>query len=179
MDGSNVSVANINGEIVPLIRAGYTAIGSNYEQHHKFHHWAMARKSDFQYLLKEGERVVGEWLYEAHGTRYNLTHDPFVAFDIMSGCVRQLVCDVYRKCHEAGFVTPHVIHYGDAFSIEQMLEVLEPSHHGAIDPVEGAIWRVERKGAVDFLGKYVRPDKVDGKLLSSKSGEPAIYNCVL
>lgn len=38
-------------------------------------------------------------------------------------------------------------------------------HYGAQDPVEGAVWRVERKGVVDFLCKYVRPDKVDGAYL--------------
>lgn len=179
LDGSNVSVAKINGQIVPLIRAGYSAIDSNYKQHHKFHDWAMKRRSDFDFVLNEGERIVGEWLYEAHGTRYNLTHDPFVAFDIMNGKNRALTCDVNRRCREAGFITPHIIHWGDSFSIEDMLNALEPSHHGAIDPVEGAIWRVERKGVVDFLGKYVRHDKVDGKYLESRTGLEPIYNCDL
>ena len=36
LDGSNVAVANIGGEIVALIRAGYRADGSNYQQHHHF-----------------------------------------------------------------------------------------------------------------------------------------------
>jgi hypothetical protein len=35
--------------------------------------------------------------------------------------------------------------------------------------IEGVVYRVERKGVVDFLAKYVRPDKVDGKYLS---GDP-------
>ena len=39
----------------------------------------------------------------------------------------------------------------------------------ALDPVEGAVWRCERQGAVDFLGKYVRPDKIDGKYLPELS----------
>jgi len=59
-----------------------------------------------------------------------------------------------------------------------MLAVLEPSGHGAIDPVEGAVWRCERNGVVDFLGKYVRQDKEDGKYLNGVNGierEP-IYN---
>jgi len=30
----------------------------------------------------------------------------------------------------------------------------------AIDPIEGLVYRVERKGKVDFLAKWVRPDKV-------------------
>lgn len=179
LDGSNVCIAKINGEIVPLIRAGYAAIGSNYQQHHKFHYWVIAREHLFDRLLNEGERVVGEWLYEAHGTRYDLPHDPFVGFDIMTGQIRLLVSEVTPRLREVGIVTPHVLHSGEAISIENVLKVLEPSHHGAIDPVEGAVWRVERKGVVDFLGKYVRSDKVDGKYLSDKSGNPPIYNCSL
>jgi hypothetical protein len=35
--------------------------------------------------------------------------------------------------------------------------------HGALEPLEGAVWRVEREGKVDFLGKYVRHFKQDGK----------------
>jgi hypothetical protein len=42
--------------------------------------------------------------------------------------------------------------------------------------VEGAVWRVERKGKVDFLGKYVRPEKVDGCYLPEISGEEAVWN---
>jgi hypothetical protein len=58
--------------------------------------------------------------------------------------------------------------------------------HGALEPVEGAVWRVERyrlinkslgnvggrKPVVDFIVKYVRPDKEDGKYLD---GDP-VYN---
>jgi hypothetical protein len=43
--------------------------------------------------------------------------------------------------------------------------------HGALEPIEGVMWRVERKGKVDFLCKYVRPDKQDGIYLS---GDPVI-----
>jgi len=74
-------------------------------------------------------------------------------------------------------VFPRTIHEGDPLSIEDALEGIKTSGHGAIDPVEGAVWRVERnelidprKGGerrwiVDFLAKYVRPDKVDGAYL--------------
>ncbi len=59
--------------------------------------------------------------------------------------------------------------------------------HGALDPVEGAVWRVERnelirpggqecRWHVDFLVKYVRPDKIDGSYLSEISGLPPVYN---
>lgn len=56
-----------------------------------------------------------------------------------------------------------------------MLARLEPSGHGALDPVEGAVWRVERRGGGDFLAKYVRPDKTDGCYLPEVSGRAAVW----
>lgn len=170
LDGSNVAIANIEGRIVALTRAKYLASSSPYAQHHYFAQWVAEREPLFSDLLVPGERLSGEWLMEAHGTRYELPHDPFVAFDILTGNTRSLTADVTNRCSKFGIVTPRVIHIGGAFSIEQMLLVLEPSGHGALDPVEGAVWRVERKESVDFLGKYVRPDKVDGKYLNGIGG---------
>jgi hypothetical protein len=48
--------------------------------------------------------------------------------------------------------------------------------HGATDPVEGAIWRIERKGEVDFLAKYVRHDKVDGKYFPENNNGITTWN---
>lgn len=176
LDGSCVSVAKIGDEIVPLIRRGYRAITSNFTQHHHFHHWAMSQERRFRNIIEEGGRVVGEWLMEAHGTRYELRHEPFVIFDIMMGHERALLSSVGIRAQANGFTIPRLIHHGGPLSIEEALAVLEPSGHGAIDPVEGAVWRVERQGKVDFLGKYVRPGKVDGCYLKEISGKEAVYN---
>lgn len=50
------------------------------------------------------------------------------------------------------------------------------ARHGAVDPVEGVMFRVERSGQVDFLAKYVRHEKKDGVYLTEISGAPAIWN---
>jgi RNA ligase len=176
LDGSNVAIANIDGDIVALIRAGYRADGSNYKMHHHFAKWAEINKKRFEALLKPNERVSGEWLSEAHGTRYNLPHEPFVAFDILTGNTRALAADVAKRCAEVNIITPRVIHVGGSMSVEAMLAVLEPSGHGALEEIEGAVWRMERKGVVDFLGKYVRSTKIDGKYLENVSGKPPVYN---
>lgn len=176
LDGSCCSVAKINGVIVALIRAGYPASGSHYSQHHAFDKWVQSQYHRFQMLLHDGERCVGEWLMEAHGTIYKLPHEPFVIFDIMRGHVRELANSVASRCALQGFTTPRVIHVGVPISIANVLLNLEPSGHGAQDRVEGAVWRVERKGVVDFLGKYVRSEKVDGKYLESITKQPPIYN---
>lgn len=176
LDGSNVGVAKINGEIVPLTRSGYVANTSPYRQHSVFHEWAIANRKRFDELLKDGQRVCGEWLYQAHGTRYSLPHEPFVAFDIIELGKRSPWKLVEDMCFPLGFTTPQLLRYGKPVSIELVLGWLDYSGHGAIDPVEGAVWRVERKGVVDFLAKYVRPDKKDGKYLPEISGEAEVIN---
>ena len=84
LDGSNVAVAKVDGKIIALGRAGYPAFTSRYEQHRLFAHWVQARQEVFDRLLSERERVCGEWLIQAHGTRYEIaaSEDLFVAFDI-------------------------------------------------------------------------------------------------
>ncbi len=176
LDGSNVAVAKIDGIIVPLIRAGYTAIDSKWEQHRHFANWVFANQLRFVLLLVEGERCVGEWLMEAHGTRYNLPHEPFVIFDIMYGQSRASAEVVRHRCEEHAFINPRLIHVGGPITIEAVVKLLEPSGHGALDPVEGAVWRCERNGVVDFLGKYVRPDKVDGCYLECNNAGVTIWN---
>lgn len=176
LDGSNVAVVKLNGEIIALTRAGYTAISSPHLQHHLFHNWVEREKNRFKWLLNEGERVCGEWLAMAHGTRYNLTHEPFVPFDIMMGNSRFCWAEFERRVREHDFKTPFLLHVGGAFSIESAFPVIAQSGHGAIDLVEGAIWRVERKGTVDFLCKYVRPEKEDGKYFTEITGKPPVWN---
>ncbi|HSI83314.1 MAG TPA: RNA ligase family protein [Candidatus Methylacidiphilales bacterium] len=179
LDGSCCSVARLaDGEIVPLTRRGYVADTSPFQQHHAWHRWVLRHAARFEALLKPGERCVGEWLMEAHGTRYNLPHEPFVIFDIIANNKRLTVEEVTRRTQapECSFTMPRLIHAGGPLSIEAVLSVLEPSGHGALDPVEGAVWRAERRGVVDFLGKYVIASKEDGKYLSEFSGNPSIYN---
>lgn len=180
LDGSCVSVAKIDGVIVPLIRAGYLAISSNYKQHHLFHDWVFHRDNyrRFQSLLENGERVVGEWLAQAHGTRYKLPHEPFVAFDIMRGHER-ITFDELRNRAMNLVMLPRTISVGSPISIEAAMYLIDKSSsmHGAIDPIEGAVWRVERQGKVDFLAKFVKPSKgADGKYLESVTGGEPVWN---
>lgn len=177
LDGSNCAVALLNGEIIPLIRAGYRAITSPYEQHHRFAAWVYQNLYRFQTVLREGERVIGEWLAQAHGTRYFLSHEPFVIFDLMVGTTRTPYDELVQRVEPGAFTTPFLLHRGSSCSVAQMLALLGTyGYHGALDPAEGAVWRIERKGKVDFLCKYVRPDKVNGNYLPELSGQPPVWN---
>lgn len=178
LDGSNVGIARLNDRIFPLTRSGYVADTSPYSQHHEFHKWVMRQQERFLKLLNNGERVCGEWLYQAHGTKYVLTHEPFIAFDIMLGSERLVYDEFERRAKSAGLTIPYLLHRGEALSVEQAMNKLgKYGHHGAVDEVEGVVYRIEmlqdknnkkKPRRVEFLCKYVRPDKIDGIYLDQE-----------
>lgn len=174
LDGSNVSVAKIDGAIVPLMRAGYRCEESNFRQHHEFAKWVYERQSSFDAFLEDGERLCGEWLWLAHGTLYDLSHrSPFVAFDIMRGQQRasfQEFTERVEWCVDTQlFDVPPLLHCGGAISVKDSLKALgENGKYGAKELAEGVVYRAEYGGKIEFLAKYVRPEKVDGKYLDQE-----------
>lgn len=174
LDGSCCAVAKVDGQIIALGRAGYPAFTSRYEQHHFFAVWVQRNEERFRDALVEGQRIVGEWLAQAHGTRYDLPHEPFVAFDLMAGERRLPWAELLEAARSAALVTPSILDIGP-LSIEEAMARVRVSGHGALDPVEGVVWRVEREGRCDFLAKYVRHDKIDGCYLPEVSGEEAVW----
>ena len=140
-DGSNVAVVKLNGLIIPLTRSGYIANLTKYKQHQVFYDWVLNNRERFDKLLFEGERCCGEWLFQAHGTKYKLQHEPFIIFDIIDKNEnRALSQDVKDRCELLEFITPFEIHRDNAAcSIETAIKTLGTfGHHGAIEEVEGA-----------------------------------------
>ena len=176
LDGSNCSVAKVKGQILALGRSGYLADTSPYEQHKLFAKWVKSHEDRFAKLLNENERVSGEWLAQAHGTIYNLIHEPFVVFDLITKNERTTYHNFLLRVLPLGFVVPNLVHIGQPLSIEKALKRVEVSGHGAVDEVEGVIYRVERHGKVDFLTKFVKQSKVDGKYLPEKNNGQTIWN---
>lgn len=176
LDGGNVAVANVEGRIVALGRAGYLASDSPFVQHHYFARWIADQGERFAAMLGPGERLNGEWLALAHGTRYALPHEPFVAFDMMVEAKR-LPWDVTAaRCAHHGVTTARVLSDGPPLHVDDLIPLIAQSGHGALDEVEGAVWRVERRGEFDFMAKWVRPTKEDGKYLTEISGHPEIWH---
>lgn len=171
LDGSACAAAKLDGSILALGRAGYLAETSNYEQHRFFAEWVRENQDRFDDLLYNGERAVGEWLAQAHGTRYDLRTEPFVLFDIMRGDDRACYHELLARASRFDFVTPNTVHIGAPLSVKNAMELVGAGKHGAVDPVEGVVYRVEyRRGIkyereVNFLAKWVRPDKIDGLYL--------------
>lgn len=175
LDGSCCGVARVDGEVVALGRKGYLAETSRFEMHQRFAAWVKAREDWFMNLA-EGERVVGEWLAQAHGTVYRTLPSPFVVFDIMRGTERAPWDQVESRCTDE---LPHVpvLADGGPISIPDAMVLAARSNFGEPDGgAEGVVYRVERKGKVDYLAKYVRPDKVDGRYLPELTGSDPVWN---
>jgi hypothetical protein len=176
LDGACVAVAKIDNKIIALSRSGYPAESSEYPVHLSFAKYVAYHRLRFDRLLRNGERVVGEWIDQAVGTLYHRHHEAFVPFDLMVHTARSPYHAFEKRVLQEGFTVPNLIHVGGPLSIEAAMEKLKVSGHGAIDPVEGAIWRVENAGQVDFLTKFVRHDKVDGKYFPINNGGKITYN---
>lgn len=178
LDGSQTSVQCIDGVLTPIMRTGRPCSQSRFKQHHLFAAWVYANQEHFEFL-QEGERLCGEWLIQAHGTRYNLPHIPFVVFDLMTPETRLTYKEFDSRAPE-WFPRPKLLSYGPSVSIEDALLLLgEFGYHGALDPVEGVVYRVERGGKFDFLAKYVKESYVPGKYLDlegNQSAEKILWN---
>jgi hypothetical protein len=169
-------VAKIDGQPVALIRAGYAADSAKYEHLRLFGVWVRQNHGRFD-AIPEGIRLCGEWLAMAHSTRYVLTHDPFVPFDLMSGGDRLPHDKMTAIAAVCGLTPAAIVHDGGPLSVEAALDAIgEHGHHGAANLPEGAVWRCERKGVFDFIAKFVRHDKVDGCLLPEISGGEPIWH---
>jgi ATP-dependent DNA ligase len=179
LDGSNVAVAKVDGRVLALSRSGYEASTSKYEHHQLFAQYVRERHTLFDGLIADGEWISGEWLALAHGTRYDLAaREPFVAFDLWekhNGKRRQAPLLRLRDRLEGHLRLVPTIHIGGPLSIEAAMVAVDRRLYGELDQPEGAVWRVERDGVVDYLAKYVRPNKVDGCYLPEVSGGEPVW----
>ena len=179
LDGANVAVAKSRGTIIALGRSGHPVESSPWEHIQMFGEWVRNNEKRFSELLRPRESIHGEWLALAHGTKYDLFHEPFVVFDLKDEHGKRLPWDqTFKRSTDGGFITPRLISDGPPLSVDEVLPDIEWSGHGylSIDEVEGAVWRVESQNRFEFIAKWVRPDKVDGKYLPEISGQPAVWH---
>lgn len=175
VDGSCTAVAKIDGSIKALTRSGYLAHTSKFPFLRKFDRWVSLHQKRFDALLENGEHIAGEWMIQAHGILYDLPHMPWIAFDLLRGKTKASYEEFRGRVWEPGlFPTPRLIHQGSAIPVKDAMP--EKSGHGSIQPPEGMVYRVERQGKVDFLGKFVRHDFEPGKYLPELSGDIVIWN---
>jgi len=73
---------------------------------------------------------------------------------------------------------PRILHQGDAISVQELLPLLNQKTEciKSKENPEGMVYRVERKGEVDFLAKWVRPHFEAGKYCIGIDEEKLIYH---
>lgn len=197
LDGTCMSVAKIDGQIVALGRKGHPASGAPYEHMRAFATWVAERRGRFDRLLSDGERVVGEWLLMATSIRYRVLDADalFVAFDIMREGERALVLDVEDQCEAC-----RVDRVGSLCLVDDGRSIFPIRDHERLlaqcllaqfggrrdvetdERAEGLVYRVERwahdgeGGSAwkhSFIAKWTRSDFEPGKLLvGAPNGAP-------
>lgn len=181
MDGSCVGVLKQNGDIIPIIRAGYRAENSKWKHHKQFYKWAIEKYENFDSILEEGEWVVGEWCGLAHGTLYKFEKniEPFFIFDLFNTSIpnaRLLYRDLFKRLEDTCFNTVPLLYIGNrSFSIHAAMKRLGQFGKHNADLSEGAVWRREDGKKCISLAKYVRPEKEIGRYLPEVSGEDEIW----
>jgi len=171
IDGTNVGILKKNNKIYALTRSGYTAESSPYHQHHLFNTYV--KNNIFTFSIPEGWRICGEWCIQSHGTIYDISNEcPFIVFDIFDEHNKRLpYLELFRICTKLGLNTVPLLHIGQPISIDNAIKLLGRGHWGYPDKPEGFVYRCERENKVEFLAKWVRADKEDGKYLADE-----IYN---
>lgn len=178
-DGSNVGIGKIDNRIVALTRSGYTAKTSPYKQHHLFSDWVYKNIIKWMDILENGERITGEWLAQAHGLKYNIEVEPIVFFDHFNSENQRSQFDYLGELAIMyGLQLPRMLHRGKAIATNELLPTLNTGTEGicSIEKPEGMVYRVERKGIVDFLAKWVRSDFEAGKYIIDREESELIWN---
>ncbi len=178
-DGSNVGIGKKDGNIFALTRSGYEASTSPYKQHHLFSDWVYKNVMKWMDILENGERITGEWLAQAHGLKYNIEVEPIVFFDHFNPENQRSQFDYLGELAIMyGLQLPRMLHRGKAIATNELLPTLNTGTEGicSIEAPEGMVYRVERKGKVDFLAKWVRSDFEAGKYIIDKEESELIWN---
>jgi len=171
LDGTNVGILRRGRNIIALQRKGYRCDDSPYEQHLAFAAYIASTESFWLSFLSDGERLVGEWLWQASGIRYHITGIPFFAFDLFVDKKSRVPYeDLCARCRSENVRMPELLADSKGSSIaltdlpgptEFIDESIKPVEEGH----EGLVARVENKGIYDFMAKWVRADFTPGKFL--------------
>ena len=171
MDGSNVCIVRVNGELKAVGRSGYDCSNSDQEQHHMFYRYMLKHKEYFERLLpNDHDRLVGEWCALAHGTIYKDLEVPFWPFDLYLNKVQQSVDSLIGKMRDAGDYhsfckIPIILSMGHPVSIEEALQILDNNRPEG----EGVVYRFEVRGKPHMIAKVVKMDKRDGKYFKDEN----------
>ncbi len=176
LDGTCVAVVRQAQNLLALGREGRLCSQSLNPNRRDFALWLERNVARLDWL-EAGERLVCEWLPVAHGTRYALPHEPIVVLDLFCGNRRTPLEELTQRLTPSALPQPQVLHVGNALPLESALEQLGTyGHHGAHDPAEGLVYRLEDAHVCSALAKFVRHAKHDGIYLDDYSGLEPVLN---
>jgi len=156
VDGANCAILRQGDELVPLLRAGYDCRTNPCKWLQDFAEYVETHANRFFQLLTEGERICGEWMIKTHTLNYKLPHEPFIAFDLISGSNRTRYIEFRQRALEAGITIAGLLHMGEAMPVTVAMELLGSGYHGVIGEPEGVIYRYEdHTHGFICCGKYV------------------------
>lgn len=168
LDGSCCAVANVDGYILALQRKGHLATDSKFHMHHAFAKYVKDREAFFRDVLMPGERMVGEWCLQAHGTHYDLDawdedetkyNLPWFPFDMFDANNKRVTYDVLRQKTQARFPMPALLDYAgphgtlirppiDYPGAPGYIKDMAPWEKPQVYPKGYSLWsRLERAGA--------------------------------
>lgn len=167
LDGANVGLSFLDG--YPIMRnrrhvlnKGKVPKNPSGRQYIPIWNWMEKNKQKFKNL--EGMSVYGEWLWMAQGIYYDRLPDYLIAFDIYDPQKGFLPPTESRPIlHEAGFITPPLVHRGRIDGNTQLESwCVDSSPYATTSPREGIYLRV--LNGRDWLRfKMVRHNFVPGE----------------
>lgn len=191
LDGTCVGVLKQGGKLLALQRNGYLCSTSPYAQHEMFDEWVKENELRFHRALDDGERMVGEWLVQAHGTQYQFKdgEEVFVPFDVFNTKNERLSTELFMsRCYDADIRPARLLHAGGAVDPAELYKAYVSTRYNYFsrivpvngDACEGLVYRCERRDRYDkvaFIAKWVRPGYVPGKYLPVCTGKSPVWNC--
>lgn len=177
VDGCNVGVLRRNDSLYPLIRKGYDVRTNQYEWVRDFAKFVDKNHLRFLHLLSNEERVCGEWMIKTHTVRYDMPHEPFVCFDLITGNRRLCYSSLCERLEDSSFTPVGLVHSGGAIATSKAVELLGYGFHGAIDAPEGVVYRYESwEYGWLFSAKFVSNPLVGDQRLLDKNISIGLMN---
>lgn len=166
LDGTCVGVVKTENGLVAIQRNGYPCSESPYEMHHRFVEYVKDHEVNFKLILSEiGDRIMGEWVAQAHGIIYDQLPDFFFAFDAKLSGVWIDTLSLRERCWWGLIATVPLIHYGMPLEPQYWEKLTRRSAFCSNKPAEGLVFRRELDGKRIDIAKWVRNDHVPGRYL--------------
>ena len=128
--------------------------------HREYHSWLLNYARSFQYMLNDGERVCGEYLFAKHSIYYENLPSYFMVFSIWNNEQCLSWEDTVKRCEELNLITVPVLYKGiyDKNKIDEAIKEVV-NRNG-----EGIVMRLTSGYSYDNFNnsiiKYVRANHV-------------------